>query len=102
MAHLTAEQIKKLNGVTDEDRNSLLETLEALTKANDDVTTLRKKQPTDSQQVVEKVKWVEMEKAVAERDSKISEFEAKLAALSLDPEEYGGAFAPIFALLSGK
>lgn len=101
MAHLTAEQIKKLNGVADEDRASLLEMLESLTKSNDDITALRKSQPTDSQQVVEKVKWEEMERAVAERDGKLSALEAKLASLNLDPDEYGGAFAPIFALFSG-
>lgn len=95
---LTAEQIRTLNGITDEQKESLLSILTEVETANAEVTRLRKSQPTESQRVVESADYTKLESAIAERDRKISELEKIAAALQVPPDTFNGPFDAIFAL----
>ena len=65
---LSAEEIKALNGLKDDEREGLIALLTDVESANAEIQKLRKSQPTESQKVVESAAWAEMEKAVKDRD----------------------------------
>lgn len=101
---LTREQIEKLNGLADTDKDELLNLFVDAEKADEEIQKLRKAQPTDSQLIVEKTNYAAMEKAVSERDGKISVLEKRLNDFSVgfEADDLLGAFAPVFALFTGK
>jgi len=95
---LSAEEIKALNGLKDDEREGLIALLTDVESANAEIQKLRKSQPTESQKVVESAAWAEMEKAVKDRDDKNKALEARVAELSLPAEVFYGPFDAIFAL----
>lgn len=102
MPKMTAEQIRALNNVPDEQKNDLLSLLTEVDTANAEITKLRKSQPTESQKVVDSVEYAALEKAVKDRDAKIGELEKLAASLQIPKETFNGPFDWIFAILEGK
>lgn len=75
---LSKAQIEALNGLNADDKKGLLDLIADLDKANEEITTLRKKQPNDSQLIVSKTDHEALNAAIKTRDEKISTLEMAL------------------------
>jgi hypothetical protein len=101
---LTKSEIETLNGLKPEERTTLLSLLTEAEEASDEVEKLRKKQPADSQLVVEKTDYAAMKNAIAERDQKLTALEQKLASINLeiDGDDFLSMFSPVSSLFGTK